>query len=62
MDVGSLGALARAVQASHPAWRVGLDLQAGAWFAMREYGPTARRWVYGNDLLSLSVKLSELRG
>jgi hypothetical protein len=58
----SIGALARAVQEGNPPWRVGLDLRAGAWFAMREYSPTCRRWVYGNDLLSLSRKLTRLRG
>jgi hypothetical protein len=48
---------ALAVQAAHPAWQIGQDLETGAWGALIQLSSTGIRYVVGPALDALAAKL-----
>jgi hypothetical protein len=45
------------VQAAHPAWQIGQDLETGAWGALIQLSSTGIRYVVGPALDALAAKL-----
>jgi hypothetical protein len=48
---------ALAVQAAHPAWQIGQDLETGAWGALIRLSSTGIRYLVGPALDALAAKL-----
>ena len=46
-----------AVQAAHPAWQIGQDVETGAWGAVIRLSSTSIRYIVGPALDALITKL-----